>query len=133
MTIKPISRKSVLVTDGNHRATLAVVRSLGRAGIPVTVGDSGGSAVAARSRYCSSRVLYPSPLKSPADFQSFIREQAGTGQYSLLLPMTDITLQCMAEDSALRDCVALPFPQLEQVKIAQDKAHTLALAASLGI
>lgn len=52
---------AVFVTGGNQRATLAVVRPLGRAGIPVVVGETAERSLASSSRYCSGSVVYPSP------------------------------------------------------------------------
>jgi hypothetical protein len=42
----------VFVTDGHQRSALALVRSLGRAGIPITVGASQPRSLAGSSRYC---------------------------------------------------------------------------------
>ena len=56
----------VLVTDANTRSALAVVRSLGRAGICVGVGDVQANTLAGASKYCSVVAALPSqpgPLK----------------------------------------------------------------------
>jgi hypothetical protein len=51
---------SVLVTDGHFRKTLAVVRSLGRRGVPVTVGERTFLNTSFFSKYCAERLVYPS-------------------------------------------------------------------------
>lgn len=63
--------KSVL-TIGDHPQTLAVVRSLGRAGYNVIVGHEGYRAVAALSRYCGETWSFAG-LRAP----SFADELAG--------------------------------------------------------
>jgi predicted ATP-grasp superfamily ATP-dependent carboligase len=125
---------SVFVTDGDQRATLAVVRSLGRAGIPVAVGHHDEQSLAGASRYCVHRVRYPAPECDPTGFQRFLRTEMRAGGYRVLLPMTDVTTQLVAE---LRDELAgkvrIPIPPAAVVEAARDKRHVLALAANLGI
>lgn len=54
---------SVMVLDGESRATLGIVRSLGRRGIPVMVGGNDPLAMSGFSRYATRRFTYP-PLKA---------------------------------------------------------------------
>jgi predicted ATP-grasp superfamily ATP-dependent carboligase len=125
---------SLFVTDGEQRPTLAVVRALGRAGIPVTVGAEQPTCLAGRSRYCSRTVRYPSPLKEPESFQAFVQQEVLGGRYRVLLPMTDVTVQLL---SSMRESfaphVCLPMPCKEKVQLVQDKQQVLALAERMGI
>ena len=57
--------EAVLVLDGAQRSALAVVRSLGRAGIDVHVGEAEPSNLAGRSRHCAGQVQLPSPAMRP--------------------------------------------------------------------
>src|ERR1700730_18722442 len=50
---------SVFVTDGEQRATLALVRALGRAGIPATVGRSHAKSLSGFFRVINSGVGCP--------------------------------------------------------------------------
>ena len=125
---------AVFVTDGDQRATLAVVRALGRAGIPVTVGSSERNSLAGTSRYCSRKVPYPSPLEATESFRTSLRNEMMGYRYQVLLPMTDVTMLLVAQmRDALAPLVRLPIPSEEQVKLAQDKRHMLLLAQQLGI
>jgi predicted ATP-grasp superfamily ATP-dependent carboligase len=124
----------VLVTDGDQRSALALVRSLGRAGIPVTVAASGPQSLAGSSRYCVKRVCYPSPHTDIANFQRFLSEEIARGGYRMLIPVTDVTVRLVAE---MRDRMAgqiiIPMPPAEVIHQSQDKAFVLALAQKLGI
>ena len=125
---------AVFVTDGDQRSTLAVVRSLGRAGVPVTVGETASRSLAGSSRYCAKSVRYPSPLENPESFVSFLRQELSGGEYDLLLPMTDITVQLVATArESLPPNVIVPFPSREKTELVQDKSRILSLAKELGI
>jgi len=125
---------TVFVTDGEQRATLAVVRALGRAGISVTVGSEGPRSLAGSSRYCTGKVCYPSPSKDARGFQAFLREEMMGGGCRVLLPMTDVTMRLVAQMRAyLVSHVRLPIPSEEEIKLAQDKRQILLLALQLGI
>jgi predicted ATP-grasp superfamily ATP-dependent carboligase len=125
---------SVLLTDGDQRVALAVVRSLGRAGIPVVVGHWAKESLAGTSRHCARRVCYPDPERDPAGFQEFLVREMRTGRYRLLLPITDVTTELVAERrSELTPHVRVPIPPLEVVARARDKQHVEALARQLGV
>ncbi len=125
---------AVFVTDGNQRATLAVVRALGHAGVPVFVGEAAARSLASTSRYCAGSVLYPSPSAEEKSFREFLQHEMATGRYRMLLPMTDVTTRLAAEmrpsfPSELR----LPLPPGQRIELGQDKGHVFDLARSIGI
>ncbi|MFY9530082.1 MAG: ATP-grasp domain-containing protein [Candidatus Acidiferrales bacterium] len=125
---------SVFVTDGDQRATLALVRALGGEGIPVTVGSVEPTSLAGSSRYCAKRVRYPSPLERGEDFQAYLFDEIKDGRYRVLLPMTDVTTRLVAQmHEALAPLVRVPVSSEEQIRRAQDKRHVLLLAQQLGI
>ena len=125
---------AIFVTDGDQRATLAIVRALGREGIPVTAGSCGRTSLAGSSRYCAKRVRYPSPLAHMQAFQASLFDEMRNGRYRVLFPMTDVTMLLVAQmHEALAPLVRLPIPSEDQIKLAQDKRHVLSLAQRLGI
>jgi predicted ATP-grasp superfamily ATP-dependent carboligase len=125
---------SLLVTDGEQRSALAVVRSLGRAGVPVTVGASERTTLAGSSRYCAGVVCYPPPLTDPNGFLTFFREEVARGQYRVVLPITDITVRLLAGlRGELGARMQMPIPGLEQIELAQDKRRILSVARQVGI
>lgn len=125
---------SVLVTDGDERSTLAVVRALGRAGVSVAVAHSRRDSLAGMSRFCADHIVVPSPKEDPAGFQQALLREARSGRYRILIPMTDITTLLVAEICAqLRPFVAVPMGSPESIRRAQDKAEMLSIARQLGI
>lgn len=125
---------SVFLTDGDQRATLAVARSLGRAGIPVTVGAESPTSLAGSSRYCKRHLVYPSPWEQGPAFQQAVESELTQGGYRALFPMTDVTTFLLAEiRDRLETDLALPIPQLSALRAAQDKRHMALEAQKLGI
>lgn len=125
---------TVFVTDGEQRATLAVVRALGLGGIPVVVGSTSATSLAGSSRYCTRRVCYRSPRDRGAEFQADIFDEMRNGRHRLLIPMTDITMRLVARmREALAPLVQMTIPSEHQIELAQDKRHVLLLAQQLGI
>jgi predicted ATP-grasp superfamily ATP-dependent carboligase len=125
---------SVFVTDGEQRATLALVRALGRAGIPVTVGSKSAASLAGSSRYCAQHVQYPSPTEQNEAFQTFLLNEMKSGGYSVLFPMTDITtILAAGMRNALDPFVRVPIATSEQIACVQDKREMLLAAQKVGI
>ena len=88
---------SVLVTDGHWRKTLAVVRSLGRKGVHVTVGERTFLNTSFFSKHCSRRIVYPSPRRYPDQFIEFILKEIKKKHYDCLFPMEEETLLLLAK------------------------------------
>jgi predicted ATP-grasp superfamily ATP-dependent carboligase len=125
---------SVLVTDGEQRATLALVRALGPAGIRVTVGSALPKSLAGTSRFSSETIEYPPPHKRPEVFQESLLREAQSGKYQVLLPMTDITNILVAEiQNELAPFVRVPISTKEQISRVRDKGQVLSEAMKIGI
>ena len=123
----------VFVTDGHWRKTLAVVRSLGRKGIPITVGESTIIATSFFSKYCSRRVIYPSPIRDPDGFLNYLRRELARG-YRVIFPMEEVTLLLLARHRDLFDPLAfLPIPSYEKIQFVRDKEKLLKFAMERGI
>jgi predicted ATP-grasp superfamily ATP-dependent carboligase len=125
---------SVFATDGEQRATLALARALGRAGIPVTVGSKSAHSLAASSRFCKGHVRYPSPSEQGKAFQASVLKEMQSGHYKVLVPMTDITMILVAQmRNALERLVRVPIATEEQINQVQDKRQVLLAAQKIGI
>jgi predicted ATP-grasp superfamily ATP-dependent carboligase len=125
---------TVFVTDGGERSALAVTRSLGRRGFSVVVGADRGASLAAASRYCARRTVYPSPHDDPQGFREFLLAFVARERIDVVMPITDVTTRVVAaEQDALRRHSAVAVPPLHAFETVTDKARLLEHAAGLGI
>lgn len=125
----------ILVLDGNENQAVACVRSLGRAGYTVWVGESTRWSKAGWSRYCRGEFTYPAPQKDAAAFVARVAEEARSEPGTLVLPMTERTTLPL---SSSRETIfsaggRLVLPSHATLLRGFDKLETLRLAASLGI
>ena len=110
------------MTDGNARASLAIVRGLGAARHHVIVGDVAARSLASKSRYCRGHVTYRDPH---TDVDGFVRSlQAAVRQHAIdvLLPVTDVATAIVVEHAsgAFGNC-AVPLPSASALARASDK------------
>jgi predicted ATP-grasp superfamily ATP-dependent carboligase len=124
----------VLVTDGHWRKTLAVVRSLGRKGVEVTVGERTFLNTSFFSKYCSRRIVYPSPRRYPDQFIDFILQEIKMNHYECLFPMEEETLLLLAQHrSELSKYTYLLIPDSQKIEFVRDKGSLLRFAEAHGI
>jgi len=125
---------SVLVTDGHWRKTLAVVRSLGRKGVRVTVGERTFLNTSFFSKYCNRRIIYPSPRRYSDQFIQFLLEEVKRNYYDCLLPMEEETLLLLARhQSEISKYTYLLIPDLKKIEFARDKRNLIQFAEKQGI
>jgi predicted ATP-grasp superfamily ATP-dependent carboligase len=125
---------TALVLDGDQRPALAIVRSLGRRGITVHVGDCRPASLASSSRYCASHVVYPSPEHNPQAFQQFLLDFVERTHVDVLLPVTDVTTHAVSLlQDALGRRTALAVPPFDAYEATANKWTLLQRAASCGI
>lgn len=124
----------VLVTDGLLRKSLAVVRSLGKAGISVTVGEKTKANPSAYSKYCRHSVRYPDPETSPQDFVHWVDKQLDAKLWDLFIPMDDLTMDIVIENrERWEPKCRLVLPPSESYQIARDKYQSLQVALQAGM
>jgi predicted ATP-grasp superfamily ATP-dependent carboligase len=125
---------SVLVTDGHWRKSLAVVRSLGRRGVRVTVGERTFLNTSFFSKYCSRRIVYPSPRRYPDRFIEFLIEEIKRNRTDCLFPMEEETLLLLARHhSEISKYTYLLIPDLEKIEFVRDKGNLIQFAEAHGI
>lgn len=124
----------VLLTDGRQRSTLAVTRSLGRAGVRVTVGEDSFPCLAGESKYCADQFLYPSPAKSPDDFVTALHDYLKAHQCDIIIPMTDITAFLLARHrDELSAYCRIPIVDWETFRLSTEKGELVALCEKIGV
>ncbi len=125
---------SVLVTDGHWRKSLAVVRSLGRRGVSVTVGERTFLNTSFFSKYCTRRIVYPSPRRYPDEFTQFLIEEIKKNRTDCLFPMEEETLLLLARyRSEVSKYTYLLIPDLEKIEFVRDKRNLIRFAEARGI
>lgn len=120
----------MLVTDGNYKQSLAIVRSLSRAGMTVDVIGS-YRCYSAQSRHCNTSWEVPlsEPERTTRLFE-IIREQ----KYDVFIPVGGSSVKWAAtHQETLRQHTKLVLSTFDQVVLALDKQKTQAVAESLGI
>lgn len=123
----------VLVTDGEQRAALAVVRSLGRAGYRPFVCSVSGRSLAGSSRFAVGETAVPDPLREPARFGEALLELARQRSARLVLPSTDAALLALLPLQERFASAKLPFVDSGRFRRISDKALLLATAPEVGI
>ena len=112
----------VFITDGHWRKSLAAVRSLGRKGIEVTVGESCRIATSLFSKYCKRRIIYPSPYDDPDGFIAFLLDTLTKTNYDCLLPMEEETLLLVAKHrEEISKLTYLLVPKYHALDFVRDK------------
>ena len=124
----------VFVTDGQWRKTLAVVRSLGKKGIGVTVGENIRLATALFSKYAAKRVVYPSPGTKPEAFIDYLLDELKQRPYDVLFPMEEETLLLVAKNKErISKLTYLLIPDYEKIEFARNKKNIIKKAQELDI
>lgn len=124
----------VFVTDGQWRKTLAVVRSLGRKGVEVTVGENTRLATSLFSRYATERVVYPSPRTKPDAFIDYLLDELKRKSYDVLFPMEEETLLLVAKNKdKFSKLTHLLIPAYEKIEFTRNKKNIVKKARELNI
>lgn len=128
-----MTSQTVLVTDGEQRAALAIVRSLGRAGYRVHTCSTRSPSLAGASRYCRNEAKVTDALTNPAGFVADVRTLAGAWGANVLIPVTDAALLAILPARDRFSGVRIPFPDFATFRRASDKRLVLEAAPRFGI
>lgn len=123
----------VLVADGHLRASLAVVRSLGRAGYRVYVCSPRRRSLAGASRFALGEAEVPEALSQPERFAEAVAALTRQWGIDVLLPISEESLLAILPVIDQMPGVRVPFSTIESFRMAADKQHVTAVAATLGI
>ena len=128
-----MTRRTVIVTDGEQRAALAVVRSLGTAGYRCIVTSSSRASIAGGSRFVVRTVTVPDALERPNEFATAIVALAAAECAALVLPIAEQSLLAILPVRSSLSPAIVPFPDLEAFSALTDKERLLDEASKLGI
>ena len=125
--------RRVLVADGEQRAALAIVRSLGWAGHHVEVASSLARSIGGASRHAKRSHRVADSLAAPEAFADDVRRLVREHKIEILLPVTDASLLALASRRDEFGDVTLPWPDAELIRAVADKAVVTDVARELGI
>ncbi len=126
--------KKILILDGMWNKTLAAVRSLGKRGFHVTVGEWTRFATSLFSKYCSRKVIYPSPVSAPDEFISWLLHEIKSNRYEMILPMELQTQMLLIKHrKEIEEHTRLPFGDYEAISNIENKAWLMKFAHSNNI
>jgi D-aspartate ligase len=123
-----------VVTGASYRA-LAVVRSLGRRGVPLRVVRSDEHALASASRYAGPRLAWPESgdERARVDYLCDLADREGLRGW-VLIPTHDEEAALVARHhDVLAERYRLTTPPWETLRTAYDKRATHAAGARLGL
>jgi D-aspartate ligase len=122
-----------IVIGADYRG-LAVVRSLGRRGIPVWVLRDGDDTLARASRYTTRHLDLPAgDDATQAAFLVGLADQHGLAGWTLFPTSNRTTRMVATNRDRLAEHYTLTTPAWSVVAVAYDKRDTIRLAATLGI
>jgi predicted ATP-grasp superfamily ATP-dependent carboligase len=126
--------KTVLVTDGENRSSLAATRSLGKKGYRVVVTGKKLRNISSCSKYCAVRFVVPDPL---CDVQNYVKEITRIAireNVDYLIPMTDHSVALLNRSRAgLPENIILACPNEEKVNFISNKSNLFNVAEKLNI
>ncbi len=128
------ARPGVLLCVGDYHGTLAAVRSLGGAGVEVTVADWRRLVAARWSRWATNRVTCPDPGADPGGFIAWLIEEGVRAPGRALLPTTDELAWLFARHAkALAPWYRLEAAPLEGIYALLNKVRLAEACARVGL
>ena len=137
----PPGENDILILDASYKQSLRSVRSLGRAGLRIALGESVDECTfprplsAFRSKYSACNLVLPSYVSEPMAFAERVLEFVREHHTRVVLPTGDASIAAIAPhrgELARLGCT-LAVAADAALEIANDKARTLELADKLGI
>ena len=124
---------TVLVTDGEQRAALATVRSLGRAGYRVVVCSSEAWPLAGASRFAADCKQVPDPLRNSDAYLESVVALARATNAALVLPIAEPSILPILRYRGDFQPAVIPFPDYERFVRLSDKGELMRVAPRFGI
>jgi predicted ATP-grasp superfamily ATP-dependent carboligase len=125
---------NVLVTDAQMRNSLAIIRSLGKKGINITAGEESRFSTSFFSRYCSHKLIYPSPQNDPDGFIKHLLRTIQKRDYDMIFPVADGSLKpIIMNEEKISEYTKIALPPRDIFMKSFDKKSTLEIAMQCGV
>lgn len=126
--------KSVFITDGFWRKSLAAVRALSKSGLKVGVGERTILAPALFSKYVDWRYIYPSVNLYPDKFISWLEKLVKINKFDVLItPEEETCLLISQNKERLSKFIRIPLPEYSAINFLRNKFSLISHAKNLGI
>jgi predicted ATP-grasp superfamily ATP-dependent carboligase len=131
---KVTPHKEAVLLVGNYRPSIAVARSLGRAGYKVIVGRDRRFSFAEKSRYCAGTWSHP-PIEEAEQFLAALVEMlAHRLEISMIFPIEQPAVALLARRRAILPAhVTLVDVSSEVLETCLDKTRMFAVARAAGV
>lgn len=125
----------VLVTDGDGRIGLCILRSLAKRNIETTMIAESRKPLSSFSRYGKHKILRcPSPASEAQAFLSAIHRLLRKRKHDAVFPILDTSLILLSDHrNEVNPYAGLPLPSRESVRKVFDKSLTVRVAEEEGI
>lgn len=125
---------NILITDGEKRISLSLIRSLGKRGLDITVGAESIYSIGFSSRYCHRRTLYRNPREYPDKFLEYLLKMLNKRKYECIFPIREHTTEIMSKyKEKLSEYTIVPVPDYDIFIKAFHKEIPLQIAVEKGI
>lgn len=126
--------KTVLLTNGQQRKTLAAVRSLGKRNIKVIVAEETRFNPSSFSKYCNKTLICPSARKEPEKYYSWLCRVISTYKCDVMFPMDDDVFEIVMKNSQeLLKIISIVLPNIQSYLLACDKSNATKIAEKVGV
>lgn len=128
-------RHRILVLDGSHKNTLAIVRHLGRTNkYTIDVVFYSRASVCYYSKYITHRHIISNPKEEPNEFIADIVKILEQNHYLVIIPVSFISFQlCSRSRDTILKYTHLTIAAPEDIDLASNKTKTYKLANEIGI
>jgi predicted ATP-grasp superfamily ATP-dependent carboligase len=129
-----IASYKILILDAAQRAALACTRALGQnSQLIIYTAENATRALASESRYCHQHFQSPNPVSTPEEYLDWLDNLCRQENFSLVIPITEISSQLILMNHQRLSHVHLPFASYQQVMQLAHKGELVKLATSLNI
>jgi len=128
-------KQNILILDGGHKKTLAIVRTLGMTKRYVLdVGAPNKRAICFFSRYTGHKILMPNPRKEPERYKNAILSLLKIKPYLTVIPVDALSFCLCAEiKQEIEKYSHIRIDEVAKLRNAGNKKYVFALAQKLNI
>ena len=128
-------KQNILILDGGHKKTLAIVRSLGRIqGFVLNVAAQNKRAICFFSKYTSGRIICTDPKTDPIKYQQEIITELKRKKYLTIIPSDYLSFQLCAQiKSEIQKYTHIRVANVELLRNVGNKQWTYEVAKQINI